>query len=74
MAFSTHPAIGQNLRNCVFGGSSLLKLISATHGLNKVLGMVVGDELEGVRDALDEVVLFDLSHGFSLKIVRFAIF
>jgi hypothetical protein len=36
--------------------------------------VVIRDELECVCNALNEVVLFDICHGFRLDYVRFVLF
>ena len=77
MTFRTHAAIGQDLGNCIFCRTSLLELIGLSHSGNEVLRVVVGNELKGIRNALNEVVLFDICHGFlliSTLLVRFDLF
>ena len=62
MPFSAHPAIRQNLRNRVFCGFAFFQLVGLAHCLNEVSGVVVGDVLKRICNALDEVFLFDIGH------------
>ena len=62
MPFSAHPAIGQNLRNSVFCCLAFFQFVSLAHRPNEVSWVVVGDVLEGVGNALDQVFLFDIGH------------
>jgi hypothetical protein len=62
VAFGAHPRIGEYLRNCVLGRRRLFGAIRGTERFEVILRMVVGDELQRVGDALDEVLLADGGH------------
>ena len=58
-AFRAHARIGQDLRDRVLRRGRLLALVGAREVRDVVGGVVVGDELQGVRDALHEVRFTD---------------
>ena len=77
MTFGAHATIGQNLGDSILGAVTLLQFISLAHGGNKIFRVVVGDELKCVCNALNQVVLFDIGHGYLLNstlLVRFDLF
>ena len=65
MAFGAHARVDEDLRHRVLGGLGLLALPGGVHRVDVVLRVVVGHELEGVGDALDQVVLADGAHALS---------
>ena len=62
MAFGTHARVDEYLRDGVAGGGRLLFLIGASEGANEIDRVIVGDELQSVSNALDEIVLLDDCH------------
>jgi hypothetical protein len=58
-----HARVDEDLGHGVFGGGRLLELVGAGEVGDEVLGVVVGDVLEGVGYGLDEVGLLDGGHG-----------
>jgi hypothetical protein len=71
VTLGTHARVDQDLRQCVLGGGRLLALVGGGHCLHEIGGVVVGNELQRVGDALDEVFLLDgsgrLDHGGLLQ-------
>ena len=59
MALGAHARVDQDLRHRVARGGRLLFLVGARQALDEVDRVVVGDVLQRVGDALDEVVLLD---------------
>jgi hypothetical protein len=59
MPFGAHAAIGQDLRDGVLRGRTLLEFIGAAKRLDIVERMVIADVLQRVGDALDQVFLLD---------------
>jgi len=67
MAFSGHPAVGENLRNGVSCRRALFALVGLPECRDVVHRVVVADVLKRVGDALDEIVLLDDCHGGPLR-------
>jgi hypothetical protein len=63
VASGAHARVNQNLRHGVFGRWRFFAQVGLVHGLDKIHGVVLGDELQGVGDALDQVVLLDHGHA-----------
>ena len=59
MAFRAHARIGEDLRDRVLRRRRLLGVVGRAERLDVVERVVVGDELQRVGDALDEVLLAD---------------
>ena len=66
MALGAHAGVGEDLRDRVLGRGRLLALISAGERLQIIARVIVGDELQGVSDTLDEVGFFDRGHEIGL--------
>ena len=64
MAFGAHARIGEDLRDRVLRRRRLLGRVGVAERLDVVERMVVGDVLQRVGDALDEVLLLDRRHGW----------
>ena len=62
VAGGTHARVDQDLRHGVAGSRRFFLQVGFVHRLDEVDGVVVGDELQGVGDALDQVVLLDHGH------------
>ncbi len=58
-----HLAVGQDLRNGVFGGGALFAFVSTGQMGDVVSGVVVADVLQGSGNGLDQVTLGDGGHG-----------
>ena len=72
--FCTHPAVGQDLRDCVFRCRALFRLIGITQRANIVHWVVVRDILQRIGNALDQVCFTDLhnvAHRFLTPAGRF---
>ena len=69
VALSTHARIDQNLTDGIFGRSGFLHLPGPVHGINKILAVVAGNILQGIGNTVDEVVLFDNSHGRRVALI-----
>jgi len=63
VAFRAHAAVREDLRDRVLRGRALFQLVRAAEGLDVVERVVVADVLQRIRDALDQVFLFDDGHG-----------
>jgi len=63
MALGAHARVDQDLRHGILGGLVFFTLVGGVDGLNEVYRVVVGDVLQGISDALDEVVFLDDGHG-----------
>ena len=66
-AFRAHLGVGQDLRDGVFGGGALLKLIGPRQVADVVGWVVVADVLQRGSYAFDQVFLMDGAHGMSRK-------
>ena len=58
-----HARVDQDLRHGVAGSRRFFAQVGLMHGLDEIDRVVVGDELQGIGDALDQVVLLDHGHG-----------
>ena len=63
MPRGTHTRIDQNLRNGIFSGLRLFTLIGFMHCLNEVDGVIIGNVLQRIGYALDQIILFDNGHA-----------
>ena len=66
LAFGAHAAVGQDLRDRVLRGRALFEFVCAAERLDVVERVVVADVLQRIRNALDQVFLFDDGHGLAL--------
>src|SRR6185436_104853 len=66
VAFGAHARVGEDLRDRVLGGRRLLALIGAAEGAYVVGGVVIGDELQRVGNALDQIGALDRAHAWFL--------
>ena len=62
LAHGAHARVHQHLGQGRLGGRRLFDLPGTAHGADEVHGVVVGDELQRVGDALDHVLLLDDCH------------
>ena len=62
MTHRAHARVDENLRHRVLGSRITLHLPGAVDGLHKIEGVIVGDKLQRVGDAVDEILLFDYGH------------
>ena len=58
----THARVDQDLRHGVTRGRGLLALVRRMHRPDKVRRVIVGDILQGIADAVDEILLADRAH------------
>ena len=63
MTLGAHARVQQDLGHGVFGGRRFFTLVGVGQCLYVVPRVVIGDELQAVGDALDQVVLLDDGHG-----------
>ncbi len=63
MASGAHARVDQNLGNRVAGSRRFFTQVGLVHGLDEIDGVVVRDELQGIGDALNQVVLLDHGHA-----------
>ncbi|MNO73166.1 hypothetical protein D3C76_641260 [compost metagenome] len=63
VAGGTHARVDQDLGDGVTGSRRLFAQVSLVHGLDEIHGVVVGNELQGVGNALNQVVLLDHGHA-----------
>ena len=63
MTGRAHARVDQDLGDGVAGGRRLFTQICLVHGLDEIHGVVVGNELQGVCNALNQVVLLDHGHA-----------
>lgn len=73
MAHRTHPRINQNLGHGIFGGWVLLHLPGAVHRLHKIEGMIVGDKLQCVGDAINKILLSDHRHTVAIPVLSLSL-
>ena len=64
MAESAHLAVGQDLRDGIFGRRALLALVGTGQVRNEISGVVVADVLQSGSDRFNQVVLADRGHGW----------
>ena len=62
MAFGAHARVDEDLRDGIARGGRLLFFVGARQALDEIDRMVVGNVLQSVSNALDEVVLLDDGH------------
>ena len=63
VALRRHARVDEDLCHCVLCGRRLLALPGFVQRPDVIHRVIAGDELEGVGDALDEIVLADGGHG-----------
>ncbi len=63
MPRGAHARVDQDLRHRVAGSRRLFAQVRLVHGLDEVDGVVIGNELQSVGNALYQVVLLDQGHG-----------
>ena len=63
MTLRAHARVDEDLRHGILRRTGLLPFVGLGQGADEVGRVVVGDVLEGVGDALDQVVLLDRGHG-----------
>jgi hypothetical protein len=66
MALRAHAGIGEDLRDGIAGGGRLFMPIRFAKGPDVIEGVIVRDELESVGYAVNDVLLPDHGHGFSV--------
>jgi hypothetical protein len=59
VTFGAQARIRQNLRNGIAGRCALLELVRTAHGRDEVGRVVVGNVLQSVGDARDEIIFSD---------------
>jgi len=62
MTLGTQARIAEDLRDRVFGRRRLFEFVGAPQRLDVIHRVVVRDVLQGVGDAVDEVLLLDDGH------------
>nr|GFD43120.1 hypothetical protein [Tanacetum cinerariifolium] len=70
VASGTHARVDQDLGHGVARGRRFFAQVGLMHGLNEIDGVVIGDELQGVGNALNQVILLDHGHGAFSSIRR----
>jgi len=63
MPGGAHARVDQDLRHGVACSRRLFPKVGFMHRLNEIDGMVIGNELQSVGDALNQVVLLDHGHA-----------
>ncbi len=63
LTLCTHARVNQNLRHRILSGWVLLFQIGLMHALHKIDRMVVGDKLQRISNAVNQVVLANHAHG-----------
>ncbi|MCY1466443.1 hypothetical protein D9M71_847510 [compost metagenome] len=63
MAGGAHARVDQDLGDGVTGSRRLFAQVGLVHGLDEIHGVVVGNELQCVGNALNQVVLLDHGHA-----------
>ncbi len=71
MALGTHAGVDQNLGHGILGRLGLFLLVGLVHGLNEILRVIIGNELQRIGYAFDQVVLAD--HGGHSGLISFLI-
>ena len=62
MTHGTESGIDQNLRHGVLGRGIELHLVGLVHPLNKIYRVVIGDELQRIGDAVNQILLTNHGH------------
>ena len=60
--FGAHPAVGQDLRDRILGCRALLCLVGLAQRADVIHRVVVGDELQRVGHAFDEIIFANYRH------------
>jgi hypothetical protein len=69
MTFGTHPGVDQDLRHGIASGWRFFPLIRISKPPNEIRRMVVGNVLQGVLKALDQILLgYDRHKMVPLKV------
>ena len=63
MALRAHARVRQDLRDSIFSRRRLLKFIGSPQGFNVIHRVVVRDVLQGIGNAVDNVLLGNDAHG-----------
>ena len=69
MPLGTHAGIDQDLRHRILRSRVLFHFPGFVHGLHEIYRVVVGNKLERVCDAINEIVLTDNGHGASPLVI-----
>ena len=64
--FGAHPAVGQDLGDCIFGCRTLFGFIGIAQRADIVHRVEVADELQGIGHTFDQVFLADRHHVHAL--------
>ena len=64
-----HARVHQDLGNGTLGRRTLLRLPCLRHRLHEVARVIVGDELQRIRDAVDQMVFGNHLHGRIIPVV-----
>ncbi len=59
VAHGAHARVNQDLCHGIFSGFTFFTLVSLMYGLNKIDGVIIGNKLQGIGDAIDQVLLAD---------------
>src|SRR5690606_24390394 len=70
MPFRAHAGVGQNLGNRIFSCQAFFALIGTSQMLNIVGRMVKTDELDRIREGLDQVLFFDNGSHCSINFFK----
>src|SRR5690606_26062388 len=66
VSLSTHAGVNEDLSHRVLGCGRLFPLICIMHSLDKINGVIVGNKLQRISNAIDQIILTNDGHLFSL--------
>ena len=67
MTLGTHTRVGQDLCDGIFCCRRLFEFVRPTESLDVVHRVVVGNVLQRIGDAVDDILLLDRAHGAALS-------
>ena len=63
MSFGAHARVGENLRDGIARRRALLDVVGTAHGADEIGRVIVGDVLQGVRNARNHIGFANHGHG-----------
>src|SRR5690606_37539361 len=67
MPLGTHTGVDEDLSHGILGCRRLFPQIGLMHGLDEINGVIVGNKLQRISHAIDQIILTNDDHLFSLS-------